>query len=170
MQFSKESVSKMHRIVLTVLLVVATSGLVQAQGNMGKRSDQDEETKKQILALEQEKVQALEKSGSFAAEWFERHFADDIDYVSGNGASFTKAQTVEEFRSGMRKLRLVHHDDFHVNVYGKTAVLSYRGNDIMERNGKVGKRELVRTTDVYVKQDDGVWRIAVHHVTPIQAQ
>ena len=160
----------MHRIVLTVLLVVATSGLVQAQGNMGKRSDQDEETKKQILALEQEKVQALEKSGSFAAEWFERHFADDIDYVSGNGASFTKAQTVEEFRSGMRKLRLVHHDDFHVNVYGKTAVLSYRGNDIMERNGKVGNRELVRTTDVYVQQDDGVWRIAVHHVTPIQVK
>jgi ketosteroid isomerase-like protein len=160
----------MYRIILTILFVVATSGLVHAQGNIGKHSDHDEETKKQILALEQEKVQALERSGPFAAEWFELHFADDIDYVNGNGVSFTKAQTVEEFRSGARKLRLVHHDDFHVNVYGKTAVLSYRGNDIMERNGKVGNRELVRTTDVYVQQDDGAWRIAVHHVTPIQVQ
>ena len=160
----------MHRIVLTVLFVVSMSGLVHAQGNMAKLSAHDEDTKKQILALEQEKIRALETSGSFAAEWFELHFADDIDYVNGNGVSFTKAQTVEEFRSGARKLRLVHHDDFHVNVYGKTAVLSYRGNDIMERNGKVGNRELVRTTDVYVQQEDGVWRIAVHHVTPIQVQ
>jgi ketosteroid isomerase-like protein len=159
-----------QRVFLTVLFVVAMSGLVHAQGTTGKKSDYNEETKKQILALEQEKVQALERSGSFGADWFERHYADDIDYVSGNGASFTKAQTVDEFRSGARKLHLVHHDDFHVNVYGNTAVLSYRGNDVMERNGKVGNRELVRTTDVYVKQDDGVWRIVVHHVTPIQAQ
>jgi len=126
------------------------------------------EVEQEILDLEHGKVEALRASGEVAAKWFERHFADDIAYTTGTGGFSTKVQTVNEFRSGARKLHFVEHDDYRVRVYGNTAVLTYRGNDIMERNGKVGNKSLVRTTDVYVKQDDGVWRIVVHHVTPVR--
>ncbi len=124
----------------------------------------------EILDLEKGKVEALRAGGEVAAKWFERHFAEDIAYTTGNGGFSTKAQTVDEFRSWARKLHFVEHDDYRVRAYGNTAVLTYRGNDIMERNGKVGNKSLVRTTDVYVKQDDGVWRIVVHHVTPVRTQ
>ncbi len=128
-----------------------------------------EKIRQEILALEQSKVDVLRKNGEVAAQWFERHFADDIIYTSGNGAFYTKAETVDEFRTGNRKIHLVTRADYRVNVYGdRTAVLSYEGDDIMERYGKVGKKTLVRTTDVYVKQPNGVWQIVVHHVTPIQ--
>ena len=132
----------------------------------------NEEIEKVILDLEKGKVEALQAGGEVAAEWFRRYYTDDVVYTSGNGSFYTKSQTVDEFATGFRKLHLVQHDDYRVRVYGNTAVLTYRGNDIMERPpGKIpGKPQLVRTTDVYVKQDDGVWRIAVHHVTPVQTQ
>lgn len=127
---------------------------------------------KVILDLEQGKVEALRAGGEVAAEWFRRYYTDDVVYTSGNGAFYTKSQTVDEFATGFRKLHLVQHDDCRVRVYGNTAVLTYRGNDIMERPpGNIpGKPQLVRTTDVYVKEADGVWRIAVHHVTPVQTK
>ena len=131
-----------------------------------KAAESDEQVKEEIFKMERSKVEALKAGGEVAAKWFEDYYTDDIDYISGNGHVYTKADTVNEFRSGVRKLRLVQHDQYKVRVYGNMAVLTYRGNDIMDRNGKPGKQELVRTTDVYVKQPDGVWRIAVHHVTP----
>lgn len=161
----------MRRVSIAVLVAVSSLSLASAQESSKAKSAHDEVTKKEILKLEHEKVRALETGGSFAADWFQLHYADDIDYPRADGTFFTKAQTVDEFRTGARKLHSVQHDDYRVQVYGdRTAVLSYRGNDIMERNGKVGNRELVRTTDVYFRQDDGIWRIVVHHVSPIRPQ
>ena len=160
----------MHRLFLSILCAVSLLGLAAAPAQSGKGADTGEQVKDEILRMERSKVEALKAGGEVAARWFERYYTDDIDYVSGNGHIFTKADTVNEFRSGARKLRLVIHDDYRVRVYGNTAVLTYRGNDIMDRNGKPGTQELVRTTDVYVKQADGVWRIAVHHVTPARSQ
>jgi len=155
---------------LTILLAVSLAAFLSANQVTAKAADTDEQVKNEILKMEQSKVEALKASGEVAAQWFEKYYTDDIDYVSGNGHVYTKADTVNEFRTGVRKLRLVIHDDYRVRVYGNTAVLTYRGNDIMDRNGKPGTQELVRTTDVYVKQPDGVWRIAVHHVTPARTQ
>ena len=139
-------------------------------GQTGQAPEAAGAVEKEIIDLEHEKVEAMRQGGAVAADWFVRHYAEDIDYISGNGASFTKAQTVDEFRSGDRKLRRLNHEQIRVRVYGNnTAVLTYRGDDIMERNGKITSG-VVRTTDVYVRQEDGVWRIAVHHVTPVLAQ
>jgi ketosteroid isomerase-like protein len=159
----------MQKFFLSILCAASLLGFVVAPAAGGNGADTDEQVKDQILKMERSKVEALKAGGEVAAQWFEHYYTDDIDYVSGNGHIFTKADTVNEFRSGVRKLRLVIHDDYRVRVYGNTAVLTYRGNDIMDRNGKPGHQELVRTTDVYVKQPDGVWRIAVHHVTPVHA-
>lgn len=144
---------------------------IKTQDLTGGNADSAKEVEKVILDLERSKVEALRAGGEVAAEWFRRYYVDDVVYTSGNGAFYTKSQTVDEFRTGFRKLHFVEHDDYRVRVYGNTAVLTYRGNDIMERAGKIpSAKQLVRTTDVYVKQDDGVWRIAVHHVTPVQTQ
>jgi len=166
----KEGEIEMRRLFLSVLCAVLLLGLASERTASGSGADTDEQIKDEILKMERSKVEALKAGGEVAAKWFEDYYTDDIDYISGNGHVFTKNDTVNEFRSGVRKLRVVIHDDYRVRVYGNTAVLTYRGNDIMDRNGKPGKQELVRTTDVYVKQPDGVWRIAVHHVTPVHTQ
>jgi hypothetical protein len=43
---------------------------------------------------------------------------------------------------------------------------SFSRDKIMERKGRI-LTGVVRTTDVYVKQD-GVWRIVAHLVTPVR--
>ncbi|MGH9357500.1 MAG: YybH family protein, partial [Terriglobia bacterium] len=158
----------MQRLLLYSLFVLSLAGFAMGQENTGGKatSAQVKEIQNKIIKMERSKVAALLKGGPFAADWFRRYYADNVDYTSGNGSYFTKAQTVDEFQTWARKLRSVHHGDYRVHVYnGDTAVLMYQGNDVMMRNGKA-LSGVVRTTDVYVKFPDGVWRIVVHHVTP----
>jgi hypothetical protein len=151
------------------MLAVSLVGCVKAQDRAGEQSDIAKEVEKEILKLEHEKTQVLEKSGSIAADWFDRYFADDIDYVGSSGTIGSKARTVNGFRTGELKMRSVQHDEYGVRVYGNTAIATYRGNDIIENKGKVSDRVLVRTTDVFVKEN-GAWRMVAHLVTPVRAQ
>jgi len=153
-----------QRLILSILLVVLLPGMVKAQG--GTSAATEEEIKKEILKLEEERDQALMKNDG---DWFERVFADDIAYTDGSGSMLTKAQVVGEIRSRERKWQAVRHDEYRVRVYGNdTAVVSYRSNSTMERQGKV-TTTLARTTDVYVKRD-GKWQDVVHHVTALPKQ
>jgi hypothetical protein len=147
-------------ILFAVALSVA-AGYARAQ-----QSDVNKEAERQVMKLENEKIAVMLKGGPEAADWFQKIYTDDISYTVGAGFQ-PKSQTVDEFRSGARKLLSIKHDDYRVRVYnnGNTAILTYRGNDVMQRNGVAGKPELVRTTDVYVKQN-GAWKIAVHSVVP----
>ena len=148
-------------VIALTLIIVGSARAQQSDANKVNK-----EAEQQVLKMEHEKVAILLKGGPEAAEWFERVYTDDISYTVSAGFQ-PKSQTVDEFRSGARKLHSVQHDDYLVRVYnnGNTAVLTYRGNDIMEHNGTVGNRQLVRSTDVYVKQN-GAWRIVVHSVVP----
>jgi hypothetical protein len=149
------------RLALPILLTVLLSGIVKAQGTTANTA-RDEEVKKEILKLEEERDQALMKND---ADWFERVFADDIAYTGASGDIMTKAQVVDEIRSRTRKWQAVRHDEYKVRVYGDTVVVSYRSDSTMERQGKV-TTTLARTTDVYVKQG-GQWRDVVHQVTAL---
>jgi uncharacterized protein (TIGR02246 family) len=155
----------MQKCILCLLLATSMVGVAKLQGTPGAKPDKDEEVKKEILKLEDERDQALMRND---ADWFERVFADDIAYTGGNGAMPTKAEIVAEIRSRERKWQAVQHDDYRVRVYGNTAVATYFSHSTMEYKGKVSTN-LGRTTDVYVKQD-GVWRAVVHHVSAVTKQ
>jgi uncharacterized protein (TIGR02246 family) len=151
----------MQRLTLFIVLTLLLSGMARAQATAASAAA-DEEVKKEVLKLEEERDQALMRND---ADWFERVFADDIDYIGASGRSSTKAQIVDEIRSRARKWQAVRHDDYKVRVYGDTAVVSYRSDSTMEYQGKV-TTTLARTTDVYVKQG-GQWRDVVHQVTAL---
>ena len=153
----------MRNFSLCILLAFIALGKVSAQGTpQTKPAKDDANIKVEVLKLEQEREQALLRND---ADWFERVFADDIDY---NGGTLTKQQIVEEIRSRQRTWQAVRHDEYRVRVYGNTAVVTYRSGSTMVYKGKVATT-LAHTTDVYVKQS-GVWRAVVHHVTPIAKQ
>jgi hypothetical protein len=59
----------MKKYLLFVLFVASTVGVVKMQGNPGAKSDKDEEIKKEIIKLEDERDQALMHND---ADWFER--------------------------------------------------------------------------------------------------
>src|ERR1700681_96087 len=91
----------MRRILLSMLLAVSLVGLVKAQEMTGDAAEND---KKEILKIEQDKLDALRKDGlrknaSAAADWFHRYDDDGMIMVNLDGTITTKAEHEPKLRS-----------------------------------------------------------------------
>lgn len=150
----------------SILGVPSLAGQGKAQETPAGQSAADEEARETILKMEHDRVEYLKVGGSVIADWIDRVYTDDVVCMgSGGGGACTKAEIMAEHRSGERKLRAVNHHDYAVHVHGNTAVLTFRGDNVMERKGKTFTVS-VQTTEFWVKQD-GMWRIVAHLVNPL---
>jgi ketosteroid isomerase-like protein len=157
------SENTVRRIFLLPLLTVALAGFARGQGTV--RNQADAETEKEVLEVERQKDQAV-RNRDIAV--LERIYADDLAFVNGRGQVLTKAQHLEEIRSGNVKYLSSNKSDFHVHLYGSTAVLTGRENSIVEYHGKTisSPRQFIT---VYIKSD-GQWKYVAHQVTPVAEQ
>jgi hypothetical protein len=158
----------MRRLLLSMLLTFASAAFAEAQEMTGKVA---QDTKREILDLETAKGKDLVKTINDAADWQERFNADGLALTLPDGSTPTKAELVARIRSGEIKDEYINHHDYHVHVYGAgnvphTAVVTWMGDEITVYKGK---REHIfeKTTDVFVKVDGGLWKRAVHHVSPV---
>jgi len=156
----KWSENTVRRVLLLPLLTVALMGSIRAQGTV--RNQADAETEKEVLEVERQKDQAIRNRDMAVLD---RIYVDDLAFANGRGKVLTKAQHMEEIRSGNVKYLNSDRSDFHVHVYGGTAVLTGRENSIVEYHGKTisSPRQFIT---VYVKLD-GQWRYVAHQVTPV---
>ena len=150
----------MRRILLFSLLTVVLVGMGRPQGTVPNQTDA--ETEKEVLEVERQKDQAL-RNRDIAV--LERIYADDLAFVNGRGQVITKAEHLEEIRAGNVKYLSSDRSDFHVHVYGSTAVLTGRENSSVEYHGKTISSPRQFMT-VYVKLD-GQWKYVAHQVTPV---
>jgi hypothetical protein len=146
-------------ILLSVVLIVSSVGRLQGQGAIGIAT---EKAKKEILELEDEKVQAILKGNSDAADYYDRYDVDDIAYPYPNGSMPTKAEHIKATQTSERKILTMKEEDLRVRVYGNgnVAVVTAKEVQTTEVNGKASPRQALGTT-VYVKQD-GTWRRILH--------
>jgi len=152
-----------RRILMLPLLTVALVASTRAQATV--RNQTNAETEKEVLEVERQKDEAV-RSRDIAA--LEGIYADDLAFVNGRGQVVTKAQHLEEIRSGNVKYLSSNKSDYHVHLYGNTAVLTGRENSIVEYHGKTisSPRQFIT---VYVKLD-GQWKYVAHQVTPVAEQ
>jgi len=165
MQFEisrKRSGTILQRLFLTVLLAASLVGTIKAQELTG---DKAEQVKKDVLKIEEERAQALEK-GDLAV--LDRILADDYVYVNVLGELNTKAQRLTNTQSGISKHESLKEDDFRVHVYGDTVVMTGRASGLVHYRGKVNNKAR-RFTNVYMKQG-GQWRLVAHQATTIAEQ
>ena len=160
----------MRQIFLFVLLMTLSVGSIRAQEATGPTA---EKVKKEIMQLEQEKIKALlstTSTKSYAAEWFDRVYTDDIDHSSSSGAVKNKAQLLADFREGNHRTYRDDQYDWHIRVYGDgesgtTVVVNYIASSDVERNGhRAASKDAC--SDVFVKLN-GTWRMVLHTVTPL---
>jgi ketosteroid isomerase-like protein len=156
----KWSENTVRRVLILPLLTVALMGSIRAQGTV--RNQADAETEKEVLEVERQKDQAIRNRDMAVLD---RIYVDDLAFANGRGKVLTKAQHMEEIRSGNVKYLNSDRSDFHVHVYGGTAVLTGRENSTVEYHGKTisSPRQFIT---VYVKLD-GQWRYVAHQVTPV---
>jgi ketosteroid isomerase-like protein len=151
-----------QKLLLTVLLAGSLVGMIEAQELTG---DKAEQIKKDVLKVEEERAQALEK-GDLAV--LNRILADDYEYVNVLGELNTKAQRLTYTQSGVSKHESLKEEDFRLRVYGDTVVMTGRASGVVNYRGKVNNKAR-RFTNVYIKQG-GQWRLVAHHATTIAEQ
>jgi len=117
------------------------------------------------MNIEQELANALLKSD---ASVFERYFADSFIFTDPGGALGNRTEMIASMKAGDFKFESSKIDSMKVQVYGNTAVVTYRTID----KGKIKDFDVsgqYRWTDVFVKLNDR-WQIVAGQGTPIAQQ
>lgn len=149
----------MRRILIFPMLMVAVVAIGKAQeGNQNQGEVQ--ETKKQVLALETERLKGFQNHDVNAVSHF---YTDDLVYENDLGELLNKTQQLATIPS--RKFHSFKHDDIHVNVYGNVAVVTGRSTTAVEYEGRLLSHPR-RYMDIWVKRH-GRWLMEAHSETPI---
>jgi ketosteroid isomerase-like protein len=95
----------------------------------------------------------------------EKHFADDFTAIHSNGKLVTKAQEIDNVKTGNIKWATVDQHDRKIRVFGDTAVVVA----LASSTGTVGGNPYsgdFRTTQVWVKQK-GNWKMVAFQSTRV---
>ena len=149
----------MPRIFFALLLTFTFAGVASAQEVTGAKA---EAVKKEIMAIEDEKVAGLLRGGSEPVDWIVKYDAEDIAQTDVDGSTPNKPQIEAGLQPGVFKMHSMKQDGHHFRVYddGKVAVVTYHAKGVVERNGKSVDRENL-FSDVWVKQN-GSWLRVLH--------
>ena len=135
----------MKQILFFFAVAIAASSICIEQANA--QSGKVEQT---LMQIEQELTNAILKSD---ASTFDRYLADTYTFTDPGGSLSNKAQNIASMKAGDFKFESSKIDSMKVQVYGNTAVVTYRTTD----KGKIKDMDVsgqYRWTDVFVKRND----------------
>jgi ketosteroid isomerase-like protein len=119
----------------------------------------------QIKTLEAQRIEAILKSDT---SFVEKYFADDYMAIRGDGKLTTKAQEIENSKSGTTKYASIDEHELNIRIYGDTAIANARSSIKATINGKPYSGD-VRNTRVWVK-DKGNWKLVAFQATRVAAE
>ncbi|MFZ0892825.1 MAG: nuclear transport factor 2 family protein [Thermoplasmata archaeon] len=123
---------------------------------MIRTTSSDEEVSQQIAELDKRYQAAVERND---AEEMDRILTDDFVLVTGSGKSYTKADLLEEARSGRFQYEHQVDSDQTVRVWGDTAAITAKLWAKGLENGRPFEYH-VWFTDTYIRTPTG-WRYAI---------
>ncbi len=146
----------MKRVMLVLAFTFAAAALALAQGGSVEQS---------IKAMTEQWRQASLKGD---AATFDKQLADDHIGINVLGVTRTKAQVLENIKSGKVKYEAIEISDVKVRVYGDTALVNYAANV----KGHFGATDISgqwRVVRVFVKRK-GKWQSVSFQATRIAPQ
>ena len=120
------------------------------------------DVEQQIRALHDQGREAALKGN---AGFFEVHMAASYFGICGDGRLRTKAESIQDLKSGGIKYEAIDERDVKVDTYGDTAIVNSTAAVKLTSNGKPIGGDY-RATFVYVKQG-GSWREVAFQATPV---
>src|SRR5579864_9089402 len=158
------------RPVLVLFFVAFAVPGVLGGGQKTDTASTHSDLEKQILKIDDEKDQAMQRyvasRGESGGSELDQIYGDDLVFVNTRGALLTKAQRMEDLRSGSLKFISFGRDSYSLHVYGDTVVMTGRATSEVVYMGKVN-RVPRRFTNVYIKLA-GQWRLVAHQATTIE--
>ena len=137
------------------------SGVTSGHGMTGVEQ-KGESSEQQIAELSDQVIQAQLKDDT---SFFEKYLADDAAIIHGDGTVWTKAQEIENLKSGTLKYETIETRERKIRVYGDTAVVTFLIFFKGAVSGKPYSGDLRRTM-VWVKQK-GNWKTVAYQVTRV---
>ncbi len=128
----------MKRIFLPVTILVATSffAVGQTSRNHTSRADNDGEARRQVLATDDRRMEAL-RQGDPAP--LRKIYLDNYTLVTPSGVIRWKDEQINDLVSGRVRYRKIETTERTVRVYGDVAiVLSREKYDILQAGQQVG--------------------------------
>jgi uncharacterized protein (TIGR02246 family) len=116
----------------------------------------------EIKTLQGQVLQAILKSDTSVME---KYYSDDYIAIHGDGKLTTKAQEIENFKSGVTKYDSITVREAKIRIYGDTAVVNALASVTTMVNGKPFSGD-VRNTRVWVK-DSGNWKLVAFQTTRV---
>lgn len=122
-----------------------------------------ENVEQAITKMEREWAEAIVKADIATLD---RVMADDWVMTTWDGQTRTKAQSIEEFKSGVTKLTAADIGDLKVRVFGDTAIATLGQTEKGTSKGKDSSGHFLYT-DVWVKRN-GKWQAVSTHGTKVE--
>jgi uncharacterized protein (TIGR02246 family) len=122
-----------------------------------------ENVEQALMKLEREWAEALVKADTAALD---RLMADDWSMTTWDGRTQTKAQSIEEFKSGVVKLETANVDSLKVRTFGDVAIVTLGQTEQGTNKGKDSSGRFLYT-DVWVKRK-GQWQAVATHGTKVE--
>jgi len=147
---------------ITLVLVALLQLPARTPLGRGAPPSKGENVEDQIKMLEAQLVQAVQKGDT---SFFEKYYARDCYIIHGDGKLTTKAEEIEDFKSGALKYESYDVRDQKIRIYGSTAVVNHLASAKGTINGKPFSGDF-HITRVWVKQKDN-WKVVAFQTTRV---
>jgi ketosteroid isomerase-like protein len=159
-------------VLAAICLLAVPLALGQGENLPASTKESSATSGKGNKAGEQQAVEKLDDE-LFAADlkgdaaFFEKNLADDYVRIDAHGEMRNKAETVDRYKSGVRRLDALDSKKREVRMFGNTAIVTREDT----AKGRVGSNEFTgtyRKTIVYVKEKNGQWLNVNFQSTKVQ--
>jgi ketosteroid isomerase-like protein len=161
----RRTTMKRSLAIVLLSLLLPCLVMVQAKEKKEKAKAGGGDAARQAVEKVDDQVYDAAKRGD--TEAFGNFLADDYTRIDANGQMRNKAETIELYKSGQRKIDTLDLKNRKVRVYGNTAIVT-RENEV---KGHVGANDIsgtYRDTVVYVKGKNGQWQDVNFQSTKVQ--
>jgi len=154
--------SMVARTLCLLLLGITLLAIGLCQGTEQNDAKSVSKAKDEVLTVEEEANQAVMNRNSGTLDGL---FADEMVWLTSRGEILTKAQVLENVRSGKQTSLWKKTDDRQLHVHGDTVVL------YITMKPQVGSKDDSErmTTTVFVNES-GRWKIVAHGETVAMQQ
>lgn len=151
----------MKRILIIAMLLIAESSFVFGQP-VKKNIATNSKAELEVRKVQSDRLKALAMSD---ISKLDQIVGNDLIYISPVGKVQTKADIVNDLKTGALKVSSIEPVEMTVRVYGNTAVVNYMTVSKFVDNGKNYDNQ-IRSTSVYVKRQ-GRWQLVSQQMTRV---
>lgn len=141
----------------TAAAILSVPFLFSIAWRTAKSAARPEDVKDEILKVDEERNQALQK-GDVAT--LERIYSDDLVYTNATGKILTKEQHLAELKARSLNFISFKHEDVQVTMHGDAGFLTGISKSVVEYHGSVS-HSMRRFLNVFMKKD-GQWQCVAH--------